>query len=227
MKQTTRLVAAAAVLALARPALAVSGLDGCWKMVDGRIERQSGKVETPPSDCIRAYQGATLVTACRGGKEVSVYALTDTTIATYSFAQVGRHVDGKAARTDASLPRAAAFRVTGNTLHMMLGKSPGASADPIVRAEQRLLRLPAKDCAGLDRFLPAPDGAAPSRPQPSARSNPAQQAQPVGHHQQARPHVREDGHPHGGRTEQGQHQEHGLDAQRERDVLPEHRMRAA
>ena len=150
----TRVAAAAIFFVLAGPATAASPLDGCWKMVDARIERQNGKVDTPASDCIRAYQGATLVTACRGGHEVSVYALTDMSVSTYSFAQTGRLIDGKELRVEASTPRAAAYRVIGPTLHMVLGKTAG-----IVRAEQRLARLPAKECAALARFLQPAAGA--------------------------------------------------------------------
>jgi hypothetical protein len=148
-------LATAALLALAGPAAAASELDGCWKMVDSRVERQSGKVDTAKSDCIRAYRGTTLVNACRAGKEVSVYALTDMTVGTYSFAQVGRLVDGGTTQGKASPARAAAFRVMGNTLHMVLGKSPGGAADPIVRTEQRLVRQPASACAAFARLLPA------------------------------------------------------------------------
>ena len=148
-------VAALAACALAGPAAAARDIDGCWKMVDSRIERQSGKADTSKPDCIRVYQGATLVTACQAGKEVSVYALSDITAGSYSFIQVGRHIDGKESRSTGAQPRAAAFRVIGNTLHMMLGKTSGAAADPIVRAEQRLRRLTGKECAGLVRFLPA------------------------------------------------------------------------
>ncbi|TWO64905.1 hypothetical protein FN976_27775 [Caenimonas sedimenti] len=159
-------VAAAAAFALAGPAAASTELDGCWKMIDARVERQSGKVDQPASDCIRAYQGATLVTACRGGQEVSVYALTDMTPGTYSFAQTGRQVDGKPSLVPASAGRAAAFLVTGATLHMVLGKAPGASADPIVRTEQRLARRPAKECAALEPFLrPAEPPASKARSQ--------------------------------------------------------------
>ena len=136
--------AAAVLLALAGPAGA-SDLNGCWKMVEARNERQSGKVETSKSDCIRAYQGTVLVTSCRGGKEVAVYTLTDMTVASYSFAPVGSQA-----------ARAAAFRVAGSTLHMMLSKSPAASADPIVRTEQRLSRIPAAQCAALASHLPGP-----------------------------------------------------------------------
>lgn len=48
-----------------------------------------------------------------------------------------------------------------------------------------------------------------------------QQAQTVEDNQQARAHVGEDGHPHGGAAEDCEDEEHGLDAKREDDVLPE------
>ena len=48
-----------------------------------------------------------------------------------------------------------------------------------------------------------------------------QQTQPVSDYQQAGAHIGEDGHPHAGIAKHSQHQEHDLDAQRQRDVLPE------
>ena len=51
-----------------------------------------------------------------------------------------------------------------------------------------------------------------------------QQPQSVQHHQQACAHVGKHRHPHRGVAEHRQHQEHRLDAQRQRDVLPQHRM---
>ncbi len=53
-----------------------------------------------------------------------------------------------------------------------------------------------------------------------------QQAQAVEDHDQARAHVGEHGHPHGGAAQDGQHQEDRLDTQGQHDVLPQHRARA-
>ena len=52
-------------------------------------------------------------------------------------------------------------------------------------------------------------------------SCPSEQAQAVGHYQQARSHVSEDRHPHGRGANDRHHQEDALDAQRQGDVLPE------
>ena len=46
-----------------------------------------------------------------------------------------------------------------------------------------------------------------------------QQTQTVAHHQQARAHVGEHGHPHGGVAREGQHQKHRFDAQGKGDAL--------
>jgi hypothetical protein len=148
------LLAASSALAFAGPATAIEALDGCWKMVEIRIERRSGKVESPRSDCIRAYLGATLVTSCRGGREIDAYILSDATVATYTFAQVARHAKDAGPSMKRGPARAAAFRVTGSTLHMVLGKSPSASADPVVRADQRLTRILPKECSALEPYLP-------------------------------------------------------------------------
>lgn len=152
--------AAACALALACGASAAGPLDGCWKMVDARSTRQSGKVDASTPDCIRAYKESTLVTACRGGKDVSVYALTDMTVGSYSFAQAG-----KEGRGEAGPPRAAAFLIKGPTLHMVLGKG-SASADPIVRTEQQLKRLDDKECAALRRYLPEGPAGGDAKPRP-------------------------------------------------------------
>ena len=47
-----------------------------------------------------------------------------------------------------------------------------------------------------------------------------QQPQTISHHQQAGAHVGKDRHPHGRAAEYGQRQEHCLDAQGQRNVLP-------
>ena len=49
----------------------------------------------------------------------------------------------------------------------------------------------------------------------------SQQSQSVEDYQQARAHVGEDGHPHRGVAEDGEREEDGFDAKRQRDVLPE------
>ena len=167
-------LALAAVGAASGAAASASDLDGCWKMGDARTERQSGNVSTARADCIRAYRGTWLVTSCRGGKDIGVYALTDMSVATYSFEQVGRHVDGKASVPEASSPRAAAFRVAGNTLHMVLGRGPGTAPDPVLRVQQTLTRLPAAECAALGKFLGAVPASATDAK--AATDNPVQPA---------------------------------------------------
>jgi hypothetical protein len=140
-------------LALAGAAAAASPLDGCWKMVPARAESPRGKAGAPAADCIRVYKDTTLVTSCRGGKDVSVYALADMNVSAYSFQQVGRYVDGREARVDAAPPRPAAFLIKGPALFMVLAGS-GA------RTEQQLARLKDQDCESLRRYLPQGGAAA-------------------------------------------------------------------